>query len=289
MVIRQLKALPFGTKVYQPFEDGTVAMSNDSTTVTGTNTKFTDLKVGDSITIAEGGTSTVGTAGQAGYETTALVTTVASITSDTSMTVSDASERAISGKTYSRVNLSNDATTPTTFRFNSPVYVRNGVEYCIVLQSDSDKYFAWISRMGETDIGGTRTVSEQPYLGVLFKSQNNTTWSAYDFEDLKFTVHRASFNTDVNGVLTLVNDVLPSKTLGNDPFRFTGSSNVIKVLHNDHNMHADQNNVTISGAKSDISTTLNGAMTNSQTNLTLASGTGFEASNLSSRIYLKSW
>ena len=144
-------------------------------------------------------------------------------------------QEAISGKTYSRVNLSNDATTPTTFRFNSPVYVRNGVEYCIVLQSDSDKYFAWISRMGETDIGGTRTVSEQPYLGVLFKSQNNTTWSAYDFEDLKFTVHRASFNTDVNGVLTLVNDVLPSKTLGNDPFRFTGSSNVIKVLHNDHN------------------------------------------------------
>ena len=282
-----IKALPFGTKVYQPFEDGTVAMSNGSTTVTGTNTKFTDLRVGDCITITEGGTSTVGTAGQAGHETTALVTTVASITSDTSMTVSDASARAISGKTYSRVNLTNDASKPTTFRFNSPVYVRNGVEYCIVLQSDSDKYFAWISRMGETDIGGTRTVSEQPYLGVLFKSQNNTTWSAYDFEDLKFTVHRASFTTGTNGTLTLVNDVLPSKTLVNDPFRFTGSSNVIKVLHTDHNMHADQNNVTISGAKSDVSTTLNGAMTNSQTNLTLTSGTGFEASNLSSRIYLK--
>ena len=55
---------------------------------------------------------------------------------------------------------------------------------------------------------------------------------------------------------------LPSKTLENDPFRFTGSSNVIKVLHNDHHMFADQNNVTISGVKSDISTTLNGAMTN---------------------------
>ena len=282
-----IKALPFGTKVYQPFEDGTVAMSNGSTTVTGTNTKFTDLKVGDSITITEGGTSTVGTAGQAGYETTALVTTVASITSDTSMTVSDASARVVSSKTYSRVNLSNDATTPTTFRFNSPVYVRNGVEYCIVLQSDSDKYFAWISRMGETDIGGTRTVSEQPYLGVLFKSQNNTTWSAYDFEDLKFTVHRASFETGTSGTLTLVNDVLPSKTLENDPLRFTASSNVVKVLHNDHHMFANQNNVTISGVKSDTSTTLNGAITNSATSLTLTSGTGFEASNLSSRIYLK--
>ena len=44
-----IKALPFGTKVYQPFEDGTVAMSNGSTTVTGTNTKFTELGVGDFI------------------------------------------------------------------------------------------------------------------------------------------------------------------------------------------------------------------------------------------------
>ena len=286
-----VKALPFGTKVYQPFEDGLVSMSNGSRTVTGTNTKFTELGVGDFVHIggAGGGIggNPAGTQGQAGYDPTALVVQVESITSDTSMVVSSASSRAVTNVTISRVIISNDASTPTTFRFDSPVYVRNGVEYCIVLQSDSDKYFAWISRMGETDIGGTRTVSEQPYLGVLFKSQNNTTWSAYDFEDLKFTVHRASFETGTSGTLTLVNDVLPSKTLENDPLRFTASSNVVKVLHNDHHMFANQNNVTISGVKSDTSTTLNGAITNSATSLTLTSGTGFEASNLSSRIYLK--
>ena len=77
---------------------------------------------------------------------------------------------------------------------DSPVYVKNGVEVAIVLQTDSDKYLAWISRMGERDVGGNRMVSEQPYLGVLFKSQNNSTWSAYDFEDLKFTLYRASFD-----------------------------------------------------------------------------------------------
>ena len=90
----------------------------------------------------------------------------------------------------SQVNVSNDAISIilTTFVFDSPVYVKNGVEVAIVLQTDSDKYFAWISRMGERDVGGSRMVSEQPYLGVLFKSQNNSTWTAYDFEDLKFTL-----------------------------------------------------------------------------------------------------
>ena len=286
-----IKALPFGTKVYQPFEDGTVSMGNGSRTVTGTNTKFTELGVGDFIHItgAGGGIggNPAGTQGQAGYDTQALVVQVESITSDTSMVVNSSSSRAVTNATFSRVIISNDASTPTTFRFDSPVYVRNGVEYCIVLQSDSDKYFAWISRMGELDIGGTRMVSEQPYLGVLFKSQNNTTWTAYDYEDLKFTVHRASFTTGETGTLTLVNDSVPSVTLENDPLRFFASSTNVQVTQRNHHMMATSNNVIISGAKSDVSTTLNGAITNSATSLTLTSGTGFVASNDSSRCYVK--
>ena len=53
-------------------------------------------------------------------------------------------------------------------------------------------------------------------------------------------------------------------------------------------MYSSNNNVTISGAKSGISTTLNGAITNAAgINLTLTSATGFEASNDSSRCYVK--
>tara|TARA_B100002019_G_scaffold139729_1_gene120365 strand:- start:336 stop:1976 length:1641 start_codon:yes stop_codon:yes gene_type:complete len=203
------------------------------------------------------------------------------------MTVASPATGTVSGKTLSRVNINNNASFQTSFKFDSPVYVRNGVEYCIVLQSDSDKYFAWISRMGELDIGGTRMVSEQPYLGVLFKSQNNTTWTAYDYEDLKFTVHRASFTTGETGTLTLVNDSVPSVTLENDPLRFFASSTNVQVTQRNHHMMATSNNVTISGAKSDVSTTLNGAITNSATSLTLTSGTGFVASNDSSRCYVK--
>ena len=49
--------------------------------------------------------------------------------------------------------------------------------------------------MGDLEIGGDRTISEQPYAGVLFKSQNASTWTADQYEDLKFTIRRATFNT----------------------------------------------------------------------------------------------
>ena len=176
------------------------------------------------------------------------------------------------------VNVSDDATAVTTFTFDSPVYVKDGVEYCIVLFTDSQKYLCWISRMGETDVGGSRLVSEQPYLGVLFKSQNNTTWTAYDFEDLKFTLYRASFDTSVTGNLALTNTDVPTKTLSLNPIETTSGSAVIKVSHRDHHMHDANNNVIVTGVVSGISTTLNGAITDADTTLTLTSASSFPGS-----------
>ena len=91
--------------------------------------------------------------------------------------------------------------TATTFTFDSPVYIAPNVEYAMVLMTDSQDYNVWISRMGETDVTAGRFINDQPYLGVLFKSQNNSTWTAFDFEDLKFTLYRASFTTGINLVL----------------------------------------------------------------------------------------
>ena len=61
----------------------------------------------------------------------------------------------------------------------------------------------------------------------------------------------------------------------------------MRVKHFDHGMYSTSNNVTITGAKSGIETTLNGAITATATSLTLTSNTGFEASNDSSRCYVK--
>ena len=86
-------------------------------------------------------------------------------------------------KDPSEVNVSEDASIPTTFTFDSPVYLTGEHEYALVLVTPAENYNCWISRMGEVDISTVGLpdeqqvlISQQPYLGSLFKSQNGTTW-----------------------------------------------------------------------------------------------------------------
>ena len=106
------------------------------------------------------------------------------------------------------VNISQDASIPTKFTFDSPLYLPgDNNRFAIVLISNSLNYNAWISRMGEVDISTAGLpdeqqviISQQPYLGSFFKSQNGSTWDPSQFEDLKFTIFQAEFNTDTPGV-----------------------------------------------------------------------------------------
>jgi hypothetical protein len=91
------------------------------------------------------------------------------------------------------VNISGDGAVATTFEFRAPVYLEGGKEYAICLASNSTKYSVYISRIGENDILTQTFISNQPYLGSLFKSQNASTWEASQWEDLKFTIYRADF------------------------------------------------------------------------------------------------
>ena len=120
------------------------------------------------------------------------------------------------------IQLSETGAVATKFTFKAPVYIPQSIEHCFVLLSDSNEYTIWISRMGEIDISGDRTISEQPYAGVLFKSQNASTWTADQYEDLKFKVNRAEFDTSVLSTVTLNNAPLDignggKLNLQNDP------------------------------------------------------------------------
>ena len=155
------------------------------------------------------------------------------------------------------VSTSDDGNTATTFTFESPVYIQENVEYCIVLLANSQSYRVYASRLGETQLGSDRTISQQPYAGVLFKSQNGTTWTADQNEDLKFKIKRAEYS-NVTGTLTLCNDVLPVRTLKQNPARTTNGSGVIRIFHKNHGMHGTNNNVVIAGF--DNSTSYNGIL-----------------------------
>ena len=145
------------------------------------------------------------------------------------------------------VNTSTDGTTATTFTFDSPVYIQENTEYCFVLLANSNNYTAYVGRLGEKVIGSDRTISQQPYAGVMFKSQNGSTWTAEQNEDVKFKIKRAEFS-NVTGTTTLVNEALPVKTLKNNPIRTSADSTpILRVYHPNHGMHSTSNNVTIAG------------------------------------------
>ena len=98
------------------------------------------------------------------------------------------------------IELSNRATVPTRFVFDSPVYLEGRTEYCVVFLSNSTEYKVAISRMGEVDLrfrdeasGERIRVNTQPTLGSLFKSQNASTWNPSQYEDLTFQLYRAEF------------------------------------------------------------------------------------------------
>jgi hypothetical protein len=141
--------------------------------------------------------------------------------------------------------------TPTTFAFPSPVYVQENTEYAIVLASDSNNYKVWISQVGEQMPGTARTISEQPYLGSLFKSQNASTWTADQTQDLKFVIYRCQFLTNEDSNIEYENDVLPQVTLGANPFETRAGVAKVRVWQDNHGIPADSY-VTISGVTANV-------------------------------------
>ena len=148
------------------------------------------------------------------------------------------------------VTTSDDALSATTFTFPSPVFLSNNTEYSICAIANTDAYNLYTAKMGQTTLDGARLISQQPYLGSMFKSQNSTTWTAEQNEDVKFTINRAKFTTNTTGNIQLVNDIVPVLTLGKNPITTTASSAVITIHHRNHGMHTTANNVTIAGVPS---------------------------------------
>ena len=173
------------------------------------------------------------------------------------------------------ITTSTDGNTATTFTFDSPIYVQPATEYSICLLANTPDYKVWISDLGTQDTAGNE-ITDQPHVGVLFKSSNNSTWSPSPTQDMKFSMKRAKFDTTAAGLVTLQNQTLPALSLRNNPLEMTDASTALKINHAGHGMYSTSNNVTIAGVKSGATTTLAGAISDTATSITLTSGTNFD-------------
>jgi len=106
-----------------------------------------------------------------------------------------------------------NTSTNTRFSFADPVYLLPGTEYCIKLMTESPDYDVWTAELGgeyTDETGNIRRVSEQPYIGNFFTSQNASNWNPILNQDLMFRINRASFSTTPSQVFF---NIKPTKDL----------------------------------------------------------------------------
>jgi hypothetical protein len=137
------------------------------------------------------------------------------------------------------VNISTDGSIGTKFTFPSPVYLsgpqqlevrqspiasESTSEFAIVLQSNSPQYRVFISELGKNDIQTGVRLSAQPTLGSLFKSQNASTWTPSQLEDLKYKIYRADFVNE--GLVRFFN---PKLDESNNKVTITGANQFLPL------------------------------------------------------------
>lgn len=125
-----------------------------------------------------------------------------------------------------------DANTPVRFTFTNPVYLQPNNEYALVVISDSTELAVWCSELGQKSVRpGDFTIftgeyiNKQPFLGSLFKSQNNKTWTAEQTQDLKFVLNRAKFNISGEGQVYFNNKLNSADLVGEGNVFQTGLEN----------------------------------------------------------------
>ena len=129
-----------------------------------------------------------------------------------------------------QINISGDGNTSTTFSFSSPVYLKQNTEYAIVLMSNSNSYFVWTALMGDYVLNTDILISQVPYTGLLFKSQNASTWVPAPAQALKFILKRAVFNYNgILGTAVVKNPILPTTVLPNLSLITYNGLNAIRV------------------------------------------------------------
>lgn len=128
------------------------------------------------------------------------------------------------------VNVSSDASAATKFKFEPPVYLKEDQDFCFVVRSNSKYYNIFTSRMGERSFENKLKIFEQPYVGSIFKSENDITWSAEQTDDIKFTINKAVFNTAIEPTLQFAAVVPPVAAFGRQ-FTTTAGSNLVKYRH----------------------------------------------------------
>lgn len=142
-------------------------------------------------------------------------------------------ETMVSGDT---IETSNDASIPTKISLPFPVFIEGGKEYAIVVGAFTPDSRIYCSLLGKNDLTVPELlINSQPNIGSLFKSQNNSTWTASQYEDMKIIIHRAHFKHDY--LLAVLENKISTETItAFNPFETAANSKKIRVFARNHGL-----------------------------------------------------
>ena len=124
---------------------------------------------------------------------------------------------------------------PVAMEFAEPVFLRSGEEYAFVLLAECDKYEAYVASTYDLILGSTsKRVSKQPSKGSLFLSQNGSTWTPKQNQDMAFRIYTAKFKE--TGGANFINAALP-RHLHNFNTSLSVDSDDLNRLRVDHQGH----------------------------------------------------
>jgi hypothetical protein len=125
------------------------------------------------------------------------------------------------GAIIDNILTSDDASIPTKFTFDEPIYLAPGTAYAIVLVAEkSVNYTVWLANQGDKivnpeassaaltenfSVSGNEVVEQTQYttqyaLGSFFKSQNGGLWTENQRQDLTFRLYKAKFTSQLGTV-----------------------------------------------------------------------------------------
>lgn len=107
----------------------------------------------------------------------------------------DLDETAIAGN-YA-IKTSTDASRATTFVFDTPVFLKSGASYALVLCpiGDNPYYNVWTAETGQNNTPDGSPIYVNNDTGDLFLSSNDRDWIPVITEDMKFTIYHANFTS----------------------------------------------------------------------------------------------
>jgi hypothetical protein len=113
-------------------------------------------------------------------------------------------------KLPSEIQVSEDASVKTNFKFNQPIHLPPG-EHSLIVKGDTSEYEIYIATLGDFILGSDTKVTNQPYVGVFFTSANASTWSADQNSDMMMVMNKCEFAVNTPYQLALINETIDTE------------------------------------------------------------------------------